>query len=582
MRRRRELKNCSSMKRFILTISALFVALTAAAQVTREVEVVKEYIPKLPPARKLDMATDKQDTVNIRPEIDYTITPNSFASALTTSKVRPATITYWDFDKRYPFYLKAGVGYPLATELDVYASTNRADVGYLSGYVNHRGRFSNIKDSYTLGGQSFSYNNDSRYMDNRIGFNGGKYIGRYTFDGDIYYQSNLFHRYAQPIAEEQTTPEVNYENFAATLKFGDSFSDMSKVNFSVYATADYYNDKSNQLVDDRKLQQFSTAVGATVGREIATRTQLMLTLKYNGYYGFKSLDSYSDNIISATAMVNFHTKKKLDVRAGLTYSYDHLKSVEKSHKHHVFPHLYLGANLFDNGSFVPYIEVNGELKNNSYQQLQSINPYVIYAAESIAGTPNTYSYNFRIGFAGNVLKNRLSYRLYGDAAIVRNALYWYAPQPAYFAAEVGNHTVWSINAAVEYKPLSVLYFSLKAKAMAYSQSKDLYLANHRPSFEGEFNARYTHRKFAVGASAHLVGKTNWSVLQTPDAEQIADRFTTVSYPAYVDLSLVFDWFVGKRCTLYVEGRNLANAKIYHWALYKEYGIGALAGVKVQF
>jgi hypothetical protein len=56
----------------------------------------------------------------------------------------------------------------------------------------------------------------------------------------------------------------------------------------------------------------------------------------------------------------------------------------------------------------------------------------------------------------------------------------------------------------------------------------------------------------------------------------------VNYPAYVDLSLVFDWFVGKRCTLYVEGRNLANAKIYHWALYKEYGIGALAGVKVQF
>ena len=83
------------------------VALVATAQVTREVEVVKEYIPKLPPARKLDMATDKQDTVNIRPEIDYTITPNSFTSALSTSKVRPATVTYWEFDKRYPFYLKA-------------------------------------------------------------------------------------------------------------------------------------------------------------------------------------------------------------------------------------------------------------------------------------------------------------------------------------------------------------------------------------------------------------------------------------------------------------------------------------------
>ena len=554
------------------------VALVATAQVTREVEVVKEYIPKLPPARKLDMATDKQDTVNIRPEIDYTITPNSFTSALSTSKVRPATVTYWEFDKRYPFYLKAGVGYPLATELDVYASTNRADVGYLSGYVNHRGRFSNIKDSYTLAGQTFEYDNSVQSMENRIGLNGGKYIGRYTLDGDIYYQSNQYNRYAQPQVEAQQVPAVNYENFAAAFKFGDSFSDMSKVNFSVYASADYYNDKSNQLLDDAKLQQAATAVGAIVGREVATRTLLTLSLGYNGYYGLKSLDSYSDNIISATAMVNFHTKKKLDVRAGLTYSYDNLKGAEGNRKNHIFPHLHLGANLFDNGAFVPYVEVDGELVNNSFQQLQQQNPYVILSAN----VPNTYSYNFRIGFSGNVLKNRLSYRVYADADIVRNALYWTIMQPAYFEATVGKYTVWSINAALEYKPLSTLYFALKAKGMAYKEPAEWTVENHRPAFEGEFNARYTHRKFAVGAVARLVGKTNWSVLESPATSETEAVYQSVNYPAYVDLSLVFDWFVGKRCTLYVEGRNLANAKIYHWALYKEYGIGALAGVKVQF
>lgn len=554
------------------------VAFVATAQVTREVEVVKEYIPKLPPARKLDMATDKQDTVNIRPEIDYTITPNSFTSALSTSKVRPATVTYWEFDKRYPFYLKAGVGYPLATELDVYASTNRADVGYLSGYVNHRGRFSNIKDSYTLAGQTFEYDNSVQSMENRIGLNGGKYIGRYTLDGDIYYQSNQYNRYAQPQVEAQRVPAVNYENFAAAFKFGDSFSDMSKVNFSVYASADYYNDKSNQLLDDAKLQQAATVVGAIVGREVATRTLLTLSLGYNGYYGLKSLDSYSDNIISATAMVNFHTKKKLDVRAGLTYSYDNLKGAEENRKNHIFPHLYLGANLFDNGAFVPYVEVDGELVNNSFQQLQQQNPYVILSAN----VPNTYSYNFRIGFSGNVLKNRLSYRVYADADIVRNALYWTIMQPAYFEATVGKYTVWSINAALEYKPLSTLYFALKAKGMAYKEPVEWTVENHRPAFEGEFNARYTHRKFAVGAVARLVGKTNWSVLESPATSETEAVYQSVNYPAYVDLSLVFDWFVGKRCTLYVEGRNLANAKIYHWALYKEYGIGALAGVKVQF
>ena len=96
------------MRRYILTIAALVVSFIAFAQVNREVEVTKQYVPKLQAAQKLDMVTDKQDTVTIRPEIDYTITPKSFASALTTSKFRPATVTYWEFNKRYPIYVKVG------------------------------------------------------------------------------------------------------------------------------------------------------------------------------------------------------------------------------------------------------------------------------------------------------------------------------------------------------------------------------------------------------------------------------------------------------------------------------------------
>ena len=567
------------MKRFILTISTLFVALTAAAQVTREVEVTKEYMPKLPPARKLDMVTDRQDTVHIRPEIDYTITPNSFASALTTSKVRPATVTYWEFDKHYPFYIKAGAGYPLATELDAYASTNRPDVGYLSGYINHRGRFSNIKDSYTLGGKEFSYDNNSRYMDNRFGFNGGKYIGRYTLDGDIYYQSSMHHRYVEAIDEAGNSNEVNYEDIALALKFGDAFSDMSKVNFSVFAAANYYNDKTVQILEDYKIQQFNAIAGATVGRDIATRTQLNISLKYCGYFGLQSIDAYSDNIISATAMVNFHTEKKLDVRAGLTYAFDKLTNVSEYKKNHIFPHLYLGANLFDNGAFVPYVEVDGSLQQNSYQQLQKQNPYVATLVAGAEGKPNTESYNFRLGFSGNVLKNRLSYRVYGDVEIVNDGLYWFSPKVGYFDATAVDFNVWSVNGELEYKPLSMLYFSVKAKGMVYNErEEEVGIVNYRPSFEGEFNARYTHKKFAVGTSAVVVGKTQWSVRSNDPLP----TFETVEYKPCVDLGLTFDWFVGKQCTLYLEGRNLANAKIYNWALYKQYGIGALAGIKVQF
>jgi hypothetical protein len=50
----------------------------------------------------------------------------------------------------------------------------------------------------------------------------------------------------------------------------------------------------------------------------------------------------------------------------------------------------------------------------------------------------------------------------------------------------------------------------------------------------------------------------------------------------VDVGLDVDWFVSKHCTIFVEGRNLANANIYRWAYYREYGVHFTAGVKVQF
>ena len=41
----------------------MLLCLSAVGQVTREVEVTKQYAPKLPPAQKLDIPTNRVDTV---------------------------------------------------------------------------------------------------------------------------------------------------------------------------------------------------------------------------------------------------------------------------------------------------------------------------------------------------------------------------------------------------------------------------------------------------------------------------------------------------------------------------------------
>ena len=112
----------------VLMIAALCAALpwSAGAQVEKRVEVTKAYVPSVESAAKLPIAPDMSDTTRLRPEIDYAVTPLSLRTPLELRPIRPATVTYWEFNRPLPFYLKVGAGYPLNSVLDFYASTQNA------------------------------------------------------------------------------------------------------------------------------------------------------------------------------------------------------------------------------------------------------------------------------------------------------------------------------------------------------------------------------------------------------------------------------------------------------------------------
>ena len=70
----------------MLIVAALAAVLPqlAAAQVEKQVEVTKAYVPKVESASKLAVRPDMTDTTRLRPEIDYTITPLSLRTTLST------------------------------------------------------------------------------------------------------------------------------------------------------------------------------------------------------------------------------------------------------------------------------------------------------------------------------------------------------------------------------------------------------------------------------------------------------------------------------------------------------------------
>lgn len=578
------------MKRVIsISLFALLACAGVSAQVAKQVEVTKNYAPSVSQATKLAIAPNMADTVTLRPEIDYTITPRSFSSTLGTHRFKPASVTYWEYMKEYSFYMKLGVGYPLNSVADVYASTHRADVGYIMGYVNHRGQYSKIRMTDLFDGSS--YRNNSQQMVNRVGVNAGKYFGRYALSGDIYYQSDIYHRY--PLRSDYDRREINFEDVNLKLRFGDSFVDLKRLNFDVYGSVDFYNDKSKTFVEDSKYQQIDATAGVKFARRLATRSMFSASIDYRGYYGLKDLSSYSNNILSTTLLYGYNSGRLLDLKAGLTYCFDHTTSAAKTNRNYVMPYLYVGLNVRNKGTFVPYIELDGEVINNSYYSLLKRNPYVEILGSDGEGMPdfmhslpNTAKYNVRFGVSGHTRNSKFAYRFYANMSFLENSIYWYNVNQLFFNAEVARENVWSVNAELDYKPVSQLLLSMQVRGLIYTNFSTVNSAH--PPVEAKLRFRYTHKKFAIGASAELQGVSKWTCINNPvfvgrsDDENAALERDTVTVPASVDVGLTFDWYVSDKCTVFVEGNNLANMNIYRWVYYREYGANFTAGVKVQF
>jgi hypothetical protein len=257
----------------------------------------------------------------------------------------------------------------------------------------------------------------------------------------------------------------------------------------------------------------------------------------------------------------------------------------------------MSLNINDKGSFVPYVEVDGELQNNSYYSLVRRNPYVAIlggvdgslSAGSVV--PNTELWNVRFGVSGHTENSKFAYRFYANMSFMKNALYWYNINQIFFGVVSADRNIWSLCGAVDYKPISQLLLTAQVKGSLYNdyaKLNDTFVEGAMPNIEALVRARYTHKKFTLGLSAELFGKTKWSCVRDyaifSPGNTIPVDMGVFTAPVSLDLSLYGDWHVSKTCTVFVEGNNLLGDVMptYQWAFYRELGASFTVGVKVQF
>lgn len=577
-----------------LLIAALLVAALpriAEAQVEKQVEVTKAYVPSLESAEKLSIAPDMTDTVRMRPEIDYTVTPLSLRTTLSTRPIRPATVTYWEFNRPLPFYLKVGAGYPLNSVLDFYAASQNPGTGYVVGYLNHEGRYADIANV-------FGVKNNSVRMSNRVGAAAGKYFGRHVLEGDLNYENRLYHRYGafdaasgsadSELSASLFTPGsvVDYGDANVKVRFGDAFQDLSRTNFEVTLGGGLFFDHSDAPQYNNKARQSAFEVGARIARAFGRHT-LSAEAGYERQAGQKALSDYNRQQIHAALRYGV-SGGVVRMEAGADYYHDKTKGAESGN--YVIPFARLDFNLGTQG-LRPFVELDGGVRDNGFRSLTRQNPYVVNAAWL---DRSSVDYNGRFGVGGNLWRDRFRYRLYAAFSIRDNHLYWVGsdvgwsatadPEPVYwsgaFRPVMARQTATSFNGEIEYRPVSQLRFELGVHGTVYND--DTPLENGSPKFEGNLGIRYEGRKIAFGISARLQSERTWSLFEADPTELPEGAVETFTAPLAVDLGVDFEWKISGRISVLAQGRNLADRRLYRFACYPEYGANFTAGVKLNF
>lgn len=586
------------MKKVFLFIAGAFAVSVAAAQddITKQMEVTKAYTPKVGRAAKLPVEPRMTDTVRLRPEIDYSITPSAWQTVFEAPKFRPAAISVTPYEKTRPFYLRAGIGYPLQSTADLYINPYTGNRSALGLFFNHRGSYAKIENE--LGVKP-----NSTEMLNGGGLYGSKFFRRFKLEGDAAYDHRIYNAYGASPRDLFSFPDndpaissVSFIEQDATrlgklhgrIVFGDTFENLSRFNFQIGMNLGAAHGSMPEIFLLRRISgfyQIDVDVWGKIAKMFNPRNGLEIGLYERGVVGLGELSEFG----SATVMFRpryLLSLEKFSLSAGLDVNYVKNDFFLQNYMSFV-PQLDMRLNIAK-GYFSPYLTMASHQEDGSFEALTRTVPFV--RSPSATG----WTHDLRLGFSGSA-GGVFSYHVYGgvsklvdhlittgiqriDSADDGNAAFY----PIQFYGLIDDGVRFVLGAELGLTNLGG--FSAKLAANKYWEDMDNLPYGNLPAYDANIELAYSYMdKFTITAGARILGdRDNFNRGMYLTDTGLSEGSAPNSLPAVADVFAGVEVKLFEGFNVFVEGRNLANQELWPWNFYRGAGANVMAGVKIVF
>lgn len=454
-------KHISCLMMFLLTVFAV----SGQAGLDKEIVVIKPYQPTLSDAFKINILPGVSDSLEIRPEFNYVIRPEKYETGFEIKPIKAASLVGQPPEKLYKGYLKLGMGnhfMPLA-ELNI-SSLRSKEFIYGIG-LKHNSINGKIKLSDDV-------RKKPGYNDNAVKLSGSRIFERsrlsgalkagylginyYGFDPSLRlisfpdYEDIKQHyiRAGGEVCYESLNKRTNGFNYKATAGYSylqDKFSNSQHV-------IDIHADFSKFI----KGQLFGLDAGLThIISSPSVDSSVLSVLRLDPWIS-KRADEYN-YIIGARLAVEID---------------------EEGPVMHIYPRAKLQVNVV-NGVLMPYLELDGYLRENSFTDLSEENPFILPGL-NVKSTSNKVI--FLGGLTGS-LTTKLSYDV--------NAFYTLADDLYFYVNDTAG--IWGnqFNAVLDDGGKMQVHGELSYR---YSEKLWLYLAQNYYRYELDSLAHPWHKQ----------------------------------------------------------------------------------------
>lgn len=561
--------------KIVVAMVAIIVSapLTAHAQdgFTRKIEIEKEFSAAVDQADRIEMEPRLLDTTIVRPTMKYSIKSTAHQSDFGVDAISPIEISTARWNVPTDFYLNAGMGMPLKSELDIFWTPIRERGRRLNLYLLHNGVEGKVEnldgerraalrlDNY-LGGDLVARLADSSMLRSSFGYKGaianpyggvnvladnrGKTIFANALEGDVALSGRLSRK----------------ANLDYTASLGGDFALLS-----------------NYGIDGGRQADGSALMGSYRGDfELLglDSVKLWLPRKVSARVNGAHWHGYSQGSVTVDAKWAFRVLKHLPLSVSIGYDLPIMGPKVGFVEGLVGE---LNAAWERDKRLIPYITALAQREDNMVYNNIFAAPYANFVP-----TDARKLYDVSLGVKGE-LKKKLNYNLRGGLRLYSDYLYVVAIEGSPlldYAIESGVMQCYA-EAQMLYTPINHLTFEANITYVHFLKQGVGNVAigaiGVRP-LEGGVNAKWDlNSRWSVALGGRYAMACNYT-LRTLDGLVRSD----MQMPDFVELTAKVEWRVTDTMTAWLCGDNLLNQPIYYQPTYIQTGIGARGGVSIVF